>query len=55
MLPTSSFFRIHHGHIVKTLSTSANYKGRNGSVIMQAGRELKIAARRKNEFDVCIF
>lgn len=50
MLPSAFFFRIHYGHIVNTKHISKLQKGRTGSVIMQDGKELEIAARRKNDF-----
>jgi two-component system LytT family response regulator len=50
MLPTDFFFRIHYGHIVNIKHISKLQKGRTGSVIMQDGKELEIAARRKNDF-----
>jgi len=50
MLPTDYFFRIHYGHIVNIRHITKLQKGRSGSVIMQDGKELEIAARRKNDF-----
>ena len=50
MLPQDSFFRIHHGHIVNVKHVNKVTSGRTGSVIMQDGKELEIAARRKKEF-----
>ncbi len=50
MLPTDYFFRIHYGHIINIRHISKLQKGRSGSVIMQDGKELEIAARRKNDF-----
>lgn len=51
MLPQSMFFRIHHGHIVNVRHINKVTSGRTGSVIMQDGKELEIAARRKKEFN----
>ncbi len=50
MLPPDIFFRIHHGHIVNTNYITKLQKGRGGSVIMNDGKELEIAVRRKEEF-----
>lgn len=51
MLPAELFFRVHHGHIVNTQHITKVKKGRTGSVIMQDGKELEIAARRKKDFN----
>lgn len=50
MLPSDFFFRIHHGHIVNIKHIDKLQKGRSGSVIMRDGKELEIAARRRNDF-----
>lgn len=50
MLPADSFFRIHYGHIINLQHIVKLRKGRTGSVIMRDGKELEIAARRKNDF-----
>ena len=50
MLPPEMFFRIHHGHMVNINYIVKLQKGRGGSVIMNDGKELEIAVRRKEEF-----
>lgn len=50
MLPQNLFFRIHHGHLVNVRYIIKVTSGRTASVIMQDGRALEIAARRKKEF-----
>jgi two-component system, LytTR family, response regulator len=50
MLPAAMFCRIHHGHIVNINFIAKLQKGRDGSVIMQDGKEMEIAIRRKEEF-----
>lgn len=49
MLPEEMFCRIHHGHLVNMNFIARLQKGRGGSVVMQDGKELEIAVRRKNE------
>jgi two-component system, LytTR family, response regulator len=50
MLPADSFCRIHHGHIINKNCLAKIQKGRGGRVIMNDGKELEIAIRRKEEF-----
>lgn len=50
MLPSELFFRVHHGHIVNVNYVAKFIKGRVGTVIMQDGKELEVAVRRKNDF-----
>jgi len=50
MLPGSMFIRVHHGHLVNTAFIQKFQSGRGGLVVMQDGRELEVAVRRKDEF-----
>ena len=50
ILPADLFFRIHHGHMVNLKFIDKIQKGRGGTVIMQDGKTLEIAVRRKEEF-----
>jgi len=50
MLPPELFFRIHHGHIVNINYIVKLQKGRGGRAIMNDGKELEIAVRRKDDF-----
>ncbi len=50
ILPGSIFCRIHNGHIVNRKHIDKVHKGRGGSVIMNDGRELEIAVRRRDAF-----
>jgi two-component system LytT family response regulator len=50
MLPQSIFYRIHHGHIINVNYIDKLQKGSGNTVLMQDGRELEIAVRRKEEF-----
>jgi two-component system LytT family response regulator len=50
LLPQDMFFRIHNSHIIN-LSYINNYqKGRGGTVVMEDGTAIEVAARRKDEF-----
>lgn len=50
LLPTSHFFRIHHGHIVNIAHIKQVLRGRGGSVSMKNGKELEISVRKKEAF-----
>ena len=50
LLPKSIFCRIHHGHLVNMNLVIKFRKGRGGSVVMQDGKELEIAVRKKDHF-----
>lgn len=50
VLSAENFIRIHHAHIVNINFVTEYRKGRGGSVILQDGTELGVAARKKDEF-----
>jgi len=50
ILPPELFCRIHYSHIVNIQFIDKLVKGRGGAVLMEDGKELEIAIRRKEEF-----
>lgn len=50
MLPSTLFYRIHHGHIVHFQHIQQVLKGRGGSVKMSNGKELEVSIRKKEAF-----
>jgi two-component system LytT family response regulator len=50
ILPTGTFFRIHHSHLVNLNRVIRYNKGRGGTVVMEDGSELEVASRRRAEF-----
>lgn len=50
MLPSSSFFRIHHSHLINLNFIKKYVKGDGGQVVMNNGDVLDVAKRKKGEF-----
>lgn len=50
LLPANLFCRIHHGYIVNLECIAKVQKGRGGAVVMNDGKQLEIAIRRKEAF-----
>lgn len=50
LLPQDMFFRIHNSHIINLNYINSYQKGRGGTVIMEDGTVIEVAARRKEEF-----
>jgi two-component system, LytTR family, response regulator len=50
LLPPDMFYRIHNSHLINLNYISSYQKGRGGSVVMEDGTILEVAARRKEEF-----
>jgi two-component system, LytTR family, response regulator len=50
MLDGSGFFRIHQSFIINLLYIKRYIKGSGGTVIMDNGKEIDVAVRRKEEF-----
>ncbi len=50
MLPTDTFLRIHHSHIINKNFAEKYIRGEGGQVVLSTGVVLDIAKRRKAEF-----
>jgi two-component system LytT family response regulator len=50
ILPENIFCRIHSGHIINLTRIEKYQKGRGGSVLMEDGTVIEVAARRREEF-----
>ena len=50
LLPDTSFFRVHHSHIVNIQKIREYQKGRGGYLLMNDGALVEIANRRREEF-----
>jgi two-component system LytT family response regulator len=50
LLPESTFFRVHHSHIINLNKIKSYQKGRGGYVIMEDGSSIEVASRRRDEF-----
>ncbi len=50
LLPPALFCRIHNSHIINLEKIKKYFKGRGGSVIMDDGASIEVAARRRDEF-----
>jgi len=50
LLPQDMFFRIHNSHLINLNYISSYQKGRGGTVLMEDGTVIEVAARRKDEF-----
>jgi len=50
VLPSSQFLRVHNSHIVNTRFIIQYFKGRGGSILMQDGTQVEVAASKKSEF-----
>lgn len=50
LLPEILFCRIHNSHIINLSKILEYQKGRGGTVLMEDGAEIEVAARRRDEF-----
>jgi two-component system LytT family response regulator len=50
MLSPSQFLRIHNSHIINVRFVLQYLKGRGGTVLMQDGTKVEVAASKKNDF-----
>ena len=50
MLPANIFCRIRNGHVVNINCINKIQKGRGGNAVMEDGKVLEIAVRRKDDF-----
>jgi two-component system LytT family response regulator len=50
VLPENIFCRIHSSHIINLTRIEKYQKGRGGSVLMEDGTAIEVAARRREEF-----
>jgi len=50
LLPTAIFCRVHSSHIVNVNRIQKYQKGRGGSLIMEDGRAIEVATRRRDSF-----
>lgn len=48
-LPTSRFFRVHHSSVIHLEHLKQYIRGEGGEVVMQDGKHLPVARRRKDE------
>lgn len=50
ILAPHGFFRIHHSHLINLDHIKEYIKGRGGTVVMQDGQVITVAARKRDEF-----
>jgi two-component system LytT family response regulator len=50
ILPSSTFCRVHHSHIINLKYVKRYFKGRGGYVEMDNGSMIEISARKKDDF-----
>jgi two-component system LytT family response regulator len=50
LLPESTFFRVHHSHIINLNKIKAYQKGRGGHVTMDDNSFIEVASRRRESF-----
>jgi len=50
ILPSSTFCRVHHSHIININFIKKYFKGRGGYVEMEDGTTVEISARKKDDF-----
>jgi two-component system LytT family response regulator len=50
LLPESTFFRVHHSHIINLNKIKSYLKGRGGYVTMEDGSSIEVASRRRESF-----
>lgn len=50
LLPESTFFRVHHAHLINIEHVRTYHKGRGGYLEMASGATIEVSARKKDEF-----